>query len=218
MVNKALLKLLCLFFYCIFLYVLHMVAYSYKISTGGACLQLNVRRLYHLTIPIIGLVTATLTKICFNLWLHVLLQKPYKFNEKIQYFASSSKFNVWYVKCISNVLWKGDFSEKFLKIHRETSVPDSLFNIVENLQEIFTEKDTSAKVFSCEFYEIFKAALLQNRSDTLLLLLLRLVLFLLLSIPDKFVLNFLNNCSLIVRDLFIPQNLLPIWQNFSNAI
>ena len=145
-------------------------------------------------------------------------QNP-KFNEKIQYFASSSKFNVWYVKCISNVLWKSDFSEKFLKIHREISVPDSLFNIVGNLQPaLLLKKTLRQKCFHVNFTKFFKAALLQNRPDTLLLLLLRLVLFLLLSIPDKFVLNFLNNCSLIVRDLFLPQNLLSIWQNFSNAI
>ena len=142
-----------------------------------------------------------------------------KFNEKIQYFASSSKLNVWYIKCISNVLWKGDFSEKFLKIHREISVPDSLFNIVGNLQPASLLKKTlRQKCFHVNFTKFFKATLLQNRSDTLLLFLLRLVLFLLLSVPDKFVLNFLNNCSLIVRDLFLPQNLLSIWQNFSNAI
>ena len=190
--------------------VLHIVAYNYKISIGGACLQLSIRSLYHLTIPIIGLVTATLTKICFNLWLHVLSQKS-QFNEKIQYFASYSKFNFWYVKCISNVLWEGDFSEKFLKIHRKIYVPDSLFNIVGNLQPAtLLKKILRQKCFHVNFTKFFRAALLQNRSDTLLLFLLLLLFFLLLSIPDKFVLNFLNNCSLIVRDLFLPQNLLSI--------
>ena len=41
----------------------------------------------------------------------------------------------------------------FLKIHKKTPVPESLFNKVAVLRP---KKDTLAKVFSCEFCEIFK--------------------------------------------------------------
>ena len=45
---------------------------------------------------------------------------------------------------------------KFRKIHRKTSVPESLFKTVAGLRSFFIKKGHLAEVFSCEFCEIFK--------------------------------------------------------------
>ena len=99
------------------------MVYSYTFLTGGGCLRLNTLSLIHLTIPVIGL-TATITKICFNHKFVCSIAKTI-LQWKIQYFTSSSKFNVGYVKCMTNVLC--EFSEKFLKFHSKIFLPESFF-------------------------------------------------------------------------------------------
>ena len=57
----------------------------------------------------------------------------------------------------------------FAKIHRKTSVPESLFNKVEGAVCNFIKKLTLAQVLSCEFCEISKNTFSGNTSGRLLL-------------------------------------------------